>query len=223
LQLRDRTTVATSTTDGSVNASIDLAGLVADDIPDNAATLLGLLLDAHQRAARDNQNASTLAFVLALQGSASFHQAVAAAAMTMGERHAPIRQARTVFESATPEWIAQQIKTGARIPGFGNSFHRGRVDPAFDDVYRYLSLHFQQEFMRLATLTSAVWDSGRKVYPNAAMFTAMVCTIIGFPHGPEDMLFLMARMPVWASIGLLPTPKKELVEEHHNDPYSHPH
>lgn len=43
---------------------------------------------------------------------------------------------------------------------------------------------------------------GKTIYPNAALYTAAVCSIVGFPYGVEDLLFIMARLPVWAESGI---------------------
>lgn len=113
-----------------------------NDLSGKDTELLYLLVEAHQTAARDNNNASKVCFGLALGGSNSFKQAVVAGIMSTGQRHAPIREARAVFEHATLDWIEAQVKSGAMVPGFGNVFFKAGIDPAFSDVHLHLSENY---------------------------------------------------------------------------------
>jgi citrate synthase len=156
------------------------------------------LLTAHRHAAQDNPNASSQVAAFVLEAGCTFSQAVAAAVSTLGGLHAPLRAARDVYRYGEPAEITARASAGEKIPGFGNSFHRDRVDPAFANVGAVLELHFPAAVARIEELQAAVWAAGKKVWPNAALFTAAVCEICRVPDGREEALFLMARIPAWA-------------------------
>jgi citrate synthase len=184
---------------------VELGRIVPADPSVEQIRLLDLIVEAHQKAARENANGSTQAFLMAVQGSGSLRQGIVAAMMTMGLKHAPIAQARWVYEHATEQWLASEVKAGRKIAGFGSTFHRDQMDPAFQEVSAYLSAHFTDQFSRLASLVFWVRSAtNRKLYPNAGMFTAVASVILKIPNGLEELLFLMARMPVWAELALPP-------------------
>lgn len=160
--------------------------------------LLEAVMVAHQRSAVENGNVSSEVFRNAVSGSGSFRQAVCAGILSTGGPHAPIAQARAVFESGTVEAIEKAISAGKKVPGFGNSFYKGRMDPAWESVLGILAEDFINAYLRLCNLSRPIGD--KKVLPNAAMFTAIACHICGIPHGLEDSLFMVSRIPAWADM-----------------------
>lgn len=163
------------------------------DLPfaDGDEELLECLIDAHQRAARSNTNASSQLAMIASNGSGDFSKGVMAAVASIGGAHAPLQQARMVYRHATKEWIeAQRI-----VPGFGNSFYKDSIDPSFKELDSKLRKDHPEAAARIDELHGYV----KKVHPNAALYTAAVCEICMVPDGIESSLFIISRVPIWAS------------------------
>jgi citrate synthase len=166
---------------------------VSLDLPfvDKHPELLECLIAAHQQAAQHTSNASSTIAVVATQGSHDFSKGVIAATASIGGSHAPLAQARQVYRYATKEWVESQ----KIVPGFGNSFYKDKVDPAFEQVLDMLAADFPEADKRIHELHCWV----KKVHPNAALITAAVCEVCGIPDGLESALFIISRVPVWAS------------------------
>jgi hypothetical protein len=161
----------------------------------NPEALLDPLMDAHMAAARRLDNASTNAVINACAGSGDLGKGIAAALLTTGYRHAPLEQARRVYEEG--------IELPARfpIPGFGNSFFKDSIDPAFSTLSELLEEEYPSIAARIELLTKQVRElTGKNLFPNAALFTAAVCSEIGVPRGAEIAIFILARMPVWVDL-----------------------
>lgn len=146
------------------------------------------ILDAHSAAARDNDNLSKLAGIAAYQGSGSIPNAIAAACLTLGHLHAPLIQARDVYDHWQKSDVDAAMASHHRVAGFGNSFHRNG-DPAFGDFRRALPA---SDRVRIEQLE--LWVG---IPANAALYTAAFTGLAGL--APEDgwRVFLEARVPVW--------------------------
>lgn len=153
--------------------------------------LVSQLVFAHQDAARTNQNASSQIAVIASKGSGDFSKGVIAGIASIGGAHAPLYQARQVYRHATKDWIATQ----KIVPGFGNSFYKDKIDPSFELLDKYIRKEYPTAAGRIDELHGYV----KKVYPNAALYTAAVCEICEVPDGLESALFIISRVPVWAA------------------------
>jgi citrate synthase len=164
---------------------VTLSGTKDDD-------LLNLLATAHANAANHNENASTQFATIATKGSGDFSKGVIAALATVGGQHAPLREARNLWDN----YAADHPNP---VPGFGNTFYKDKIDPQFTPVVKYIKDVYPDYYKRLVELTNYVAEFvGKRLQPNAAMFTAMVCDICGIPEGMEYLIFLLARAPVWA-------------------------
>jgi len=168
----------------------------------NASELLQTLLDAHRSAATANPNASKQLAITAFAGSGNLASAIIAGMSCIGGLHAPLTQARTIYRSATYASIRAHID---RIPGFGNSFYPDSSDPSFHSVEMLLAARYPKELARIGQLTEWI---GLPLHPNAALYTAAVCEILGLPDGIEPMLFAIARIPVWAKAAIDSTPPR---------------
>lgn len=160
---------------------------------------LETVVQAHQNSALINQNASSASFLGTLYSSGSVINAIAAAVLSVGQRHAPVSEARSVYESWTKEQIEEAITTKNIIPGFGNSFFRDSIDPSWSPVHEYIQIFYPRVYERINTLTEEITKAreGKKLWPNAALYTAALCSQLGFQHGTESMLFVMSRLPIW--------------------------
>jgi len=170
-------------------------------ITESGLLLLNEVIKAHDLAATTNQNASSAACVNALSGSGSFSNGVASAILTLGKHHGPISDARMVYENFTEDSVRQWIQVGGKVPGFGNSFFKDSIDPAWIRVDVFLNDKFPTVYARIQELGRFVeLTVGKKIYPNAALFTAAACSEIGVAHGFESAVFIISRIPAWGGL-----------------------
>ena len=180
----------------SISVSIMLPFL--KELNGEASELLQVCCNCHRRAAADNNNLSGAVAQEAMLGSGSFAQAACAAILSTGNRHAPIRAARHVLREGTPGAIREGVRNGLLIAGFGNSFFKDSIDPAFQPLADQLAADFPDIWDTILSVQEAIRDSGKDLHPNAAILTAAVCEIIDMPDGIEEALFILPRLPVWA-------------------------
>lgn len=174
-----------------------------DDHPE----LVSALFAAHREAAIANDNASKLCVQQAWGGSGRFENAIIAGMATIGALHAPLSAARELWEDDEFEnRIRVMLTNGERVPGFGNSFFPD-IDPAFrrvwheiDDAYSPYQRECGRMFAMMHTIEPGAKDSERRLWPNAAMLTAIVASICEVPRGLESALFALARIPAWAEL-----------------------
>jgi len=161
--------------------------------------LLNLLVKAHQDAANNNPNASAELCVVATKGSGDFTKGVIAGLASTGGAHAPLREAREVYLHGPKE-------NTKIIPGFGNSFYKDKIDPAFQPVMQHLVVKYRAHYNHLVyRMNEARRLTGKELFPNAAIITAAVCEVLQIPDGMESLIFMMARIPVWAEKSFAPT------------------
>lgn len=171
---------------------------ISDDLSESKLSLLSALFEAHRIAATNNQNVSKMVSAMTYRASGNFAKSAASAIMTIGDFHAPISAARKVLMNDDLDGISDAAKTGIIIPGFGNSFFKDCIDPAFRPVMDILMTEYLEMFTRIEDIQKTLWRAGKQLFPNAAIITAAVCEIINIPKGIEESLFILARLPVWA-------------------------
>jgi len=159
--------------------------------------LLDALCWAHQEAAKVNRNVSTVTMMNAMMGSGRIENGIAAAILTLGHIHAPILAARGLYENGEKEVVQLMIRRGQKIAGFGNSFYKTSIDPAFNDVMNILNVSFPKAIARINELSGWMIEAGKPLYPNAALITAAVCSECKIRGGTESSLFILWRLPVW--------------------------
>lgn len=152
------------------------------------------LIAAHMMAAQNNDNLSKGVFVAASRGNGSFVNSVIAALASIGHLHAPIWEARQVF--------FRDKEPGEKIPGLGNSFFKCHLDPAFKPLADALNNHGSPETERIVWQMTGrakvLIPKGKALAINAALLTAAVCELIGYPDGLESEIFIHARLALWA-------------------------
>ena len=154
--------------------------------------LLSELEAAHFRAALSNENTSSAVAVATYKASGDMGKAIAAASLAQGGLHAPITQARALLDAEFPLGVMQTIlQRGERVPGFGNSFYKNRIDPSFQALYDELPFSVRAEIERLAPFN---------LWPNAAIITAAVAKIADLPAGIEPAIFIYCRVPAWTQL-----------------------
>ena len=162
--------------------------------------LLQAVFDAHDMAARNNQNASSGAAVNAFFGSAQLTNAIASAILTLGDAHGPIGPARFVYEKFDERSLKSAILSGMKIPGFGNSFFKDSIDPAWSRVREIIEVDFKKANDRINQLHRWMKEVGKDVHPNAALYSAVICNELAMIHGSESAIFVLARTAAWTSL-----------------------
>jgi len=164
---------------------------------DKVNRLFELVAAAHYGSAINNRNNSSAAIVNSYFGSGSIAQAIASSLLATGIRHAPVQEAREVFETATKEKVESQLGHGHKIQGFGNSFFKDGIDPQWNPVLAYLTENFPEQVARINQIKGYI---GKDVHPNPAMFTAIACDLAKVPRGCEVAVFALMRIPAWISL-----------------------
>ena len=162
--------------------------------------LLQAVFDAHDMAARNNQNASSGAAVNAFFGSAQLTNAIASAMLTLGDAHGPIGPARFVYEKFDERSLKSAIESGMKIPGFGNSFFKDSIDPAWSRVREIIDVDLPRASGRISQLHGWMKEAGKNLHPNAALYSAVICSELGMIPGSESAIFILARTAAWTSL-----------------------
>jgi citrate synthase len=171
-----------------------------EEVTPEKLELLQAVFDAHDMAARNNQNASSGAAVNAFFGSAQLTNAIASAILTLGDAHGPIGPARFVYEKFDERSLKLAILSGMKIPGFGNSFFKDSIDPAWSRVREIIEVDFKKANDRIKQLHGWMKEVGKDVHPNAALYSAVICNELGMVHGSESAIFVLARTAAWTSL-----------------------
>jgi citrate synthase len=161
--------------------------------------LLLAIVDAHDATARRG-NLSATAVAYAAQGSGRYVQAIAAALMTLGDKHGPIEEVYKFLASNGPlsPKLPDYIATGKYLPGWGNAFVRGHSDPAFAQVEALLDEHWPEISLKLDTVTAHFLGAGKRLYPNPAAYTAAAAIALGLPGDAAGYLFIAGRLSAWS-------------------------
>ena len=166
--------------------------------------LIYLVADAHARSALNNsQNASSAAFCNAWSNTRNIQSAIASAILTMGGTHAPVSLARLVYQSFTEEAVVESLEEKIPVAGFGNSFFKDRIDPAWAQVASEIRSNWPEVQSRIEKLEGwlAKHRPGKaRLLPNAAMFTGAACSACDMPPGSELVVLYSARINGWISM-----------------------
>ena len=163
--------------------------------------LLDVFSSAHQRAAIFNENASAVALRLHASVGGSFSQSLASCIMTFGDMHGPAAYARRVLYNMSDAELTTLVESGAIVPGWGNSFHKTSIDPAFNEMAHLIRSEYSDHHEKIMRVGECLFKvSGKVLYQNPATYTAVCSEILGLPPGTELLLAFTARMPAWASL-----------------------
>lgn len=171
--------------------------------------LLNALSDAHGACVWRN-NASTMALQQAAGGSGRLCNALVAALSTLGVNHGPIEEAHALLGADDRREEARKILAlGRKVPGWGNSFIRDGIDPAFQEVDQCLQAEFPAWYGRLTEITGYLHAAGKSVWPNPGGYTAIAALVLGMPGNLSPALFVGARLWEWVRLfDLISNPKK---------------
>lgn len=156
--------------------------------------LLSLVFAAHAASvARDNVSSVTLLHAFA--GSGSYTSALAAALCTLGGIHAPIGETWDLLNHEEPAVIATgMLEFDAKIPGWGNSFVKGKRDSLWSAVELQLTAEMGHV---LEDITDILHQRGKNLYPNPSAYTAAAALIVGMPRHIAPFLFVAGRLSAW--------------------------
>lgn len=161
--------------------------------------LVAVLYAAHA-ACVHRENCSTMALIQAAGGSRSLTQSYIAALATLGEMHGPVEEAWDFLRGGHAMPIEFRLAGIQKVPGWGNSFIKDRIDDAFLPVDQCLEANFPRTHSRLREITDALHASGKNIFPNPAAYTAAVALVLNMPRHLAPMLFVQARLEAWASV-----------------------
>jgi len=163
--------------------------------------LLATVIQCHEGSAVSNRsNLSNVVVLEAGFGSLDFGNSVIAGLASLGGLHAPIAGARRALYGLSFGELEQCIKTGEIVPGWGNSFFKDDIDPSWKCFDVLLKQKYPIESEKLERRTRLFWEHGRKVYPNAASYSAIACELLGINKGLEVLPFILGRLAVWAEL-----------------------
>lgn len=153
--------------------------------------LRDLVFAAHDKAAR-RANTSTQVICAAFDSNGGqLLPAIVAGLMTLGGRHGPIVQAYEVLQNGPGD---------DPIPGWGNSFVKGKPDPIWEEVDSMLVDHYANMWMLIQNITNSLHERGKVVYPNAACYTAAYAIIARIDANMAPGVFLASRLGAWYSM-----------------------
>ncbi len=149
----------------------------------------------HQEMARRNNASSTLIQAMAQLGK-PFNDAVATALMTLDSLHAPIASTCKMWneycEHETKPWTP-------RVPGYGSAWYKDTPDPVVEEFIESNIAPNAEE--RLINLTQHVHEhTGKVLYPNAALATALQARWSGYSPATAISLVIEGRLPIWRDI-----------------------
>lgn len=173
-----------------------LSMLLGTRLSREQAEVADALLRAHLKASVENNNISRSAFVNAWSGSGSVVQSVASGLLTVGGIHAPVLKARDVLFGGG---VNAYLDKGLRVPGFGNSFYKDKIDPAFIEVRQLLDGSREMDIL-LDAQQQIKNRTGKLIQINAAAFTAAVAEFCKIPAPLELWFFIAGRTSGWIQL-----------------------
>lgn len=174
-----------------------------EPITEVEAQLLSAMILAHEENA-NRQNCSTVCLMNAAYGSGSYTQAIASALSSLGIHHGPVAEAYDVISGKV------EVEPGMIVPGWGNSFVKDDIDPAWVRVDQILAQHYPEISEVMMDITLQLHGYGKKVYPNPGGFTASIAIAIGLPRDISAYLFVTSRLAKWSEI-FMKVENKEVV------------
>lgn len=164
----------------------------------NELSLLNATLAAHaESAARGNVSHQVLQATAVASGH--YANAIAGALLTLGAVHGPLVQTWHLLAVANPQRkAADMVAAGLRVPGWGNSFHKGKPDPLWAGVAGMLERDFGAMHTTIENITASLHAAGKMLYPNPSCYTAAVAILLGMPAELCPYLFLRGRLDEWS-------------------------
>lgn len=166
--------------------------------------LLALVLEAHRLSAFRG-NISTNTIKSCAIGNGNYENSIAAGLLTTGGFHAPLEQSVEILQEELSH-ISELISNGVKIPGWGNSFHKGEPDPYWNDVDNWFRLNEPTIYKKICGITNLLHDNNKHLFPNPSTYTAAAAIALKIPKKAAAYLFVQGRLLSWSNIFL-----KELI------------
>ena len=159
-------------------------------------TMLRALFNGHRNAAENNDNASSNTYRALRALGKEVPERLAGAILTTGGTHAPVVATRRIIYAPTMQGVRILLETKRIIPGFGNSFFKDSIDPAFSEFVE--CVRDSDQFAKIMEVSELIESrTGKKLQPNAAAFTACAAEILRLKTPMEYALFAIPRMCAW--------------------------
>jgi len=168
-------------------------------LTDAEERLLELVHAAHV-ASCGRHNISRDLFEAGAFGSSRYVNGLIAALASLGGAHGPIEETVALLQMPGREMTLIPLKM--KVPGWGNSFEKGRKDPLWLAVDAHLEAFFPAQFRRLEDITRQLHAAGKTIYPNPSAYTASAAMIVGLPARASAYLFVRARLDGWTQLYL---------------------
>lgn len=167
-------------------------------LSDYEADLFHALMRAHHMSAQ-RANISSATVVNTAVGSGNYANALAAAILTIGGKHAPLEASMRLLDSAEPLYEAESmIDCGERIPGWGNSFVKGAKDEIWLEVDEMLEATQYAEI--IGDITSVLHSKKKLIYPNPSIYTAACALQLQAPACIAPYFFIYGRLVAWSHL-----------------------
>jgi citrate synthase len=152
---------------------------------------------AHHRCTF-RENPSALAVQLAAGGSGgNYFQSIAAGLMMAGGPHGPLVETYDFLGGPNPAQEARRrLAEGRVVPGWGNSFAKGKLDPLLeplDEALRGLPIYSVLDSVQQVMTTKGIW-------PNPSGYTAAAALALRVPRESTPWLAVHSRLVAWTLI-----------------------
>ena len=160
----------------------------------------------HACAMRDNASSNIIKAMAQL--GKPFNDAVAAGLLSMGGKHAPVREAQDLF----CEWRHDLYNNGGEdtfelpeiVPGYGSAWFKNEKDPVVENCIDGVASWVDggpELTNDLDAFTTYVQEKTDKyLYPNAAMATALVNIAMKYPSYIAMSHVIQGRIAAWESM-----------------------
>lgn len=169
------------------------------------------LMSAHFKSGF-RSNISSNAVVNAAQGSGNFVSSIISALGTLGGSHAPLVETYDFILNPSADDVMFRLESGGRVPGWGNSFHKGHPDQLWTEVDELLKEFPIYEHIQL--ITEALHRNSKNVYPNPSCYTAACAIVFEIPREAASFLFVQGRLTAWVNLFLQSREAQKMSEQH---------
>ena len=159
------------------------------------------IIKMHHECAMRNNASSEVIKAMAQLGK-EFGDAVAAALLTTGGIHAPVKEAQEEFSIfRNNDRLSEDID---KVPGFGSAWYKNQPDPVIEDFFNTLPDTCDEGAELVATVeeyTDAVQRMyERFIYPNAGLATAVANIALKRPSNMAMGLVIQGRISAWEEL-----------------------
>jgi len=149
------------------------------------------------------KNPSSVIIANVADAGGSFPHALAAGLCSTGGRHADVAATfRFLFaEEGGAGRVGELLDGGAKVPGWGTSFHSGGVDPIWVPVQEEIARAHPDVALIIDGVTEVLHKRGKNIFPNPSTWTAACAHVWGIKDPKmADYLVVACRLNAWAHI-----------------------